>query len=99
MLTFVASPYALTATCSLPISAFMAFWTQATLPLPTCVTDCASAGTAAANTMATIAANNITFFNSTSSFDDCLYTCRIFSSLPHNVNTVVIIFYHFLKTS
>jgi hypothetical protein len=56
-------PYWLT--CTLPTCACIAVWTQAALPLPTCVT-CARAGTAAANTMASIAANNITFFKSTS---------------------------------
>jgi hypothetical protein len=65
------SPYWLI--CTLPTSVCTAVWTQASLSLPTCVTDCARAGTAAANTMANIAANNITFFNFTSSFENCLY--------------------------
>jgi hypothetical protein len=68
------------------------------LPLPTCVTDCARAGTAAANTIASIAANNITFFNSTS-YSRSASMDPIFSPLAHSVNTVANIFYDFLKIS
>src|SRR5215212_6220588 len=66
ILMFVASQYWLTAV-----------WTHATL-----LVFCARAGTAAASTMASIAANNITFFNSTSSFEVCLYKAHFFISTP-----------------
>jgi hypothetical protein len=82
----------------LPTCACIAVWTQAALPLPTCVTVCARAGTAAANTMASIAANNITFFKSTS-YSGSTSTDCIFSPLAHSVNTVANIFYGFLKVS
>src|SRR5215212_5406354 len=76
MLMFVATPYWLAAPCASG-AWFMAVWTQATL-----LVFCARAGTAAASTMASIAANNITFFNSTSSFEFCLYKAHFFISTP-----------------
>jgi hypothetical protein len=48
--------------------------------------------------MASIAANNITFFKSTS-YSRSASTGRIFSPLAHSVNTVAHIFYDFLKVS
>jgi hypothetical protein len=48
--------------------------------------------------MASIAANNITFFKSTS-YSRSASTGRIFSPLAHSVNTVANIFYDFLKVS
>jgi hypothetical protein len=49
--------------------------------------------------MAMTAANSITFLNSLPPMPEDYLTCRIFSSLTPNVNTIHRIFYNFLKTS
>jgi hypothetical protein len=75
-------------------------WSQSTYwTLPPTAVACAKAGAAAASTMAMTAANSITFLNSLPPMPEDYLTCRIFSSLTHNVNTIHRIFYNFLKTS
>src|SRR5215207_4657990 len=75
-------------------------WSQSTYwTLPPTAVAWAKAGAAAARIMAITAANSITFLNSIPPMPEDYFTCRIFSSLTPNVNTIHRIFYYFLKTS
>jgi hypothetical protein len=80
-----------------PIAAWI--WSQSTYWTLPATAVWAKAGAAAASTMASIAANNITFLNFVTSLHENYLTCRIFSSSTPNVNTIYRIFYYFLKIS
>src|SRR5829696_3156278 len=109
LLTMMLSPSPLAWALPLPCGLLLpttfcctAVCTQAMLPSPAWVTVCASAGTAAAITIAITAANNINFFNSASSYlksaltathffisnPHCQHRCHYFLPFPYNFLTI-----------